>query len=234
MEEDVRDIAMGIHPEHMNEFFYNPIQIQMEYSRDDDREDFNIKDIGKPFKKAGEALKDAGSKAGEVAKDAGSKAGEIAKGAGSKIKDTATGVGGKIKGGASRAFDAVKSFGGTILNVFKKIWEFLKKFKVWLIIACVVCLLSLLSPILGPLFGFGRIAFGAGQGLFGLFSSDKKSTVPAIASSSISAGRGYDSYAGQGYNAGQSYAGRSYNAGGGQSYAGQEYGYGGYSGRYYS
>lgn len=195
----------------------------MEYS-DDHREDFGFKDIGKPFDKIGEKAKDAASTGGGTIKNAASTIGDKTKDVAGKAKDVATDVGGKIKGGLTTAFDAVKNFAGKIVGMFKAIWEFLKKFKIWLMIACAVCVLSLLWPFIAPLFGFARGTFSVGKGIFGLFSR-KSSGSAGSSAGSVGYMTGYD----QGYG-GQGYASQGY---GGQGYASQGYGGQGYGGQTY-
>ena len=96
-------------------------------------EQFNVKDIGKPFVKAGDKVKDAGGKVGKVTKD----------------------VGGKV-------VKVTKDVGGFLGGILGKIWGFLKTiFKNWksvLSIVCCVCFLSVAGPFIAPLLGLGRAA----------------------------------------------------------------------------
>lgn len=194
----------------------------MEYSSDD-RENFSFKDIGKPFQQVGEAVKDTASNVGDKTKN-------IATDVGGKIKDTTTGVFDKVKGGLTTAFNAVKNFAGKIVGMFKAIWEFLKKFKVWLMIACAICVLSLLLPFLGPLFGLAKGTFSIGKWFFGLFSHKKQPVID------YGGGQAYggQAYGGQGYSqayGGQTYGqgyGQTYGQGYSQTYGGQTYGGQGY------
>lgn len=144
----------------------------MEYSTEN-REDFNIKDVGKPFQSIGEKVKDTASTAGGAIKNTASATGgaikNTASSVGGKVKDTAITGFEKTKGGLIKGFDAVKNFAG-------KIWQFLSKFKIWFMLACAVCVLSLLMPVLGPLFGFAKGTFSVGKGILGVFS--RKQTIP--------------------------------------------------------
>ena len=111
-------------------------------------EQFNVKDIGKPFKKAGGAIADTSKKAGGAIVDTSKKAGGA-------IVDTS-------KKAAGAVGNAAKKVGGFIGGILGKIWGFLKAiFKNWksvLSIACCVCFLSIAGPFIGPLLGMGRAA----------------------------------------------------------------------------
>jgi hypothetical protein len=118
-------------------------------------EQFNVKDIGKPFVKAGEKVKDAGGGIKDKAKDVGGGIGNVAKDVGGKVKDKAKDVGGAVG-------NAAKKVGGFLGGILGKIWGFLKAiFKNWrsvLSIVCCVCFLSVAGPFIGPLLGLGRAA----------------------------------------------------------------------------
>jgi phage-related tail protein len=122
-------------------------------------EQFNVKDVGKPFKKAGGAIADTSKKAGGAIADTSKKAGGA-------IVDTSKKAGGAVAGGVKKGAGAVgnaaKKVGGFLGGILGKIWGFLKAiFKNWksvLSVVCCVCFLSIAGPFIGPLLGMGRAA----------------------------------------------------------------------------
>lgn len=125
-------------------------------------EQFNVKDIGKPFEKTADKVADTG-------KRTGGKIADIGKKTGSKIADTGKKTGGKLKdvGGGIKNLGA--KFGGVFGAVFKKIWSSLKfifgHWRIVLSIVCCVCFMSVAGPFITPLLGLGRAASSLVSGI---------------------------------------------------------------------
>ena len=154
-------------------------------------EQFKIKDIGKPFKKLGEKIKDTAQDAGKGIEKGAKAAGGGIKGAaekagggiknaanvvkdkaedvGSKIKDVAEDVGGFAKNIGGKVAGFAKNIGGVFKSIFGKLWKFLMfMFKNWRIVLSVICGLCILSVIarvasIGRLLGLGRVFSSSGR-----------------------------------------------------------------------